>query len=103
MLVALMLMLAAPAGDNSARAEFTDCVKGTLTRAAAAKIDAAGYAAFARETCATATSGFRAALIDYDMKAGWTRKKAEPDADQQIGDYVDEMSDRYKDQQTAAK
>ena len=45
--------------------------------------------------------GFRSAVISYDMKAGWTRKKAEPDADSQVNDYLGEWTDRYRDDHSA--
>ena len=92
-----MALVAASSNDNVARDDFAVCLKGQIAKATEAKVDVAGFAAFARTACAAQTSGFRAALIAYDMKAGWTRKKAEPDADAQIADYLADWTDRYKD------
>ena len=90
-------LAAASSNDNGARDAFASCLKGQLAKATEAKIDAAGFAAFARTACAAQTSGFRNVLIANDIKAGWTRKKAEPDADAQIGDYFADWADRFKD------
>lgn len=92
-----MALAAAGTGSNAARDDFATCLKGQMAKATEAKIDAAGFAAFARTACATQISGFRSALITYDIKAGWTRRKAELDADAQIGDYLADWSDRFKD------
>ena len=92
-----MALAAAGTGNNAARDDFAICLKGQMAKATEANIDAAGFSAFARTACATQTSGFRNVLIANDIKAGWTRKKAEPDADAQIGDYLADWTDRYRD------
>jgi hypothetical protein len=97
---ALVMGFALAAGnptDNSARAHFVACVKGSMDKASAAKIAPDGFAAFAKQACAADLGSFRDDLISYDMKAGWTRKKAEPDADGQIGDTLADWTDRYRD------
>ena len=101
--IGMMLALAAGPDDSSVRGRFTQCLKGSLDKAVTAKVDAAGFGAFAKLTCAVEATGFRNSLIAYDMKAGWTRRKAEPDADQQIGDYMDETSGRFKDKAVQPK
>ena len=101
--IGMMLAAAAAADDNGARTEFSGCVRSSIARAITAKVDPAAFGDFARQTCAAETTSFRNALIAYDVKAGWTRRKAEPDADQQIGDYLSEAGDKFKDAQTAAK
>ena len=95
--------MAAASGDGSARSSFTACLTGTVAKATDAKVDAGGFPAFARQACASEATAFRTWVIAYDMKAGWTRAKAGPDADQQVGDYIDEATDRFKDSQTAKK
>ncbi len=94
--VALALMLAG-ANDDSARSHFTGCLKTAYENGGDQKIAPDGYAAFARQACAAEIAGFRSSVIGYDVKAGWTRKKAEPDADSQVGDYLDEWSGRFRD------
>ena len=94
--LALALMLAG-ATDNSARAQFTACLKTAYEKGGDQKIAPAGYMAFAKLSCAAEIAGFRTSVIGYDVKAGWTRKKAEPDADSQVGDYLDEWSGRFRD------
>ena len=101
LIVAAMMMAAG--GPESARSSFTSCLKGSVAKAADAKIEPAGFAAFARQSCASEVGAFRSWVIAYDMKAGWTRKKAEPDADAQVADYLDEATEQYKSQQPAAK
>ena len=105
---ALIMGVALAAGnptDNSARVHFMACVKGSMDKASAAKIAPEGFAAFAKQACAGEMGSFRADLIAYDIKAGWTRKKAEPDADWQIGDALADWTDRYRDKDsvTASK
>lgn len=102
-IVAAMMAAAGASGDGSARSSLTSCLHGASSKAAEAKVDAAGFPAFARQTCASEAGAFRNWVIAYDMKAGWTRAKAGPDADQQVGDYVDEATDRFKDEQSAKK
>ena len=97
---ALVMAMALAAGDpidNSARGQFMGCVKGSMDKASAAKVAPEGFAAFAKQACANEMGGFRANLIAYDIKAGWTRKRAEPDADGQIADAIADWTDRYRD------
>ena len=95
--------IAAAGGSESARSAFTMCLRSAVTKGTEAKVEPAGFAAFARQTCANEVGAFRTWVIAYDMKAGWTRKKAEPDADAQAADYLDEATDQYKSKATAAK
>jgi hypothetical protein len=92
----LGMALAAAGSEDTARAQFAACLKTAVDKATAAKVAPDGFADFSKQACATEKAGFRSALIAYDLKAGWTRKKAEPDADGQISDYVADWSDRYK-------
>ena len=94
--LALALMLAG-ATENSARAHFTACLKTAYEKGGDQKIAPDGFVAFAKLTCAGDIAGFRSSVISYDVKAGWTRKKAEPDADSQVGDYLDDWSGRFRD------
>ena len=98
-----VLLVAAGPCEDSARGKFAVCLRGSMTKAAAAKIEVPAFAAFARQDCATEVAVFRAALAAYDMKAGWARKKADTDADQQIRDSLEDWTGRYKDQAAAAK
>jgi len=92
-----LAMAAGDPGDNSARAHFVVCVREAMDKASATKIAPDGFAAFARQSCASQLGAFRGDLISYDIKAGWTRKKAEPDADGQIGDTLADWVERYRD------
>lgn len=96
MALALALAVSDPV-DNSPRGLFSACVKGSMDKAGAAKIPPEGFAAFARQSCSGEMVRFRADIIAYDMKAGWTRAKAEPDADSQIDDSLADWTDRYRD------
>ncbi|MEO6248394.1 MAG: hypothetical protein ABIO85_07410 [Sphingomicrobium sp.] len=102
--VGLVLAAGQPA-ENSPRAHFVACVKASMDKASAAKIAPEGFAAFATQACASEAASFRADLVTYDIKAGWPRKKAEPDADGQLGDALADWTDRYRDKGsiTAAK
>lgn len=99
-MLVLVMAFAFAAGDpvdTSPRGRFGSCMKGTIEKANAAKIAPTAYADFARQACAAELTNFRAHMIAYDLKAGWTRKKAEPDAEGQIGDAVADWIDRYRD------
>jgi len=96
-------MVLAGASDGSVRSSFTSCLTGAVAKGADAKVDASGFAAFARQACANEVGAFRGWVIAYDMKAGWTRKKSEPDADSQVADYLDEATDRFRDAQATKK
>ena len=102
-LISGLLLVAAGSSQDTARAKFAECLRGSMGKATTAKIDAPGFAAFARQECAAEVTGFHSALATYDMKAGWARKKADSDADQQIRDYLDDWTGRYKEKATAAK
>lgn len=96
---ALMIALALAGGnptDNSARAHMTACFKGSIEKADAAKITPDRFADFAKQSCAGEITSFRSEVIAYDVKAGWARKKAELDADGQVGDYLADWVDRYR-------
>lgn len=102
-LISGLLLVAAGSSGDSARAKFAECLRGSMDKATTAKIEAPGFSAFARQECAAEVAGFHAALAAYDMKAGWARKKADSDADQQIRDSFDDWTGRYKDKAAAAK
>ena len=105
MLALTLALLLAGGTDDSARAHFTACLKTAYEKGSNQKIAPDGYAAFAKQACAAEIEGFRSSVINYDVKAGWTRKKAEPDADSQVDEYISEWSDRFRDKGsiTAAK
>ena len=97
MIVLVMALMLAGGADDSARAHFTACLKTAFEKGEAQKIAPDSYAAFAKQTCAAEIAGFRASVVGYDVKAGWTRKKAEPDAVSQVGDYLDDWTGRFRD------
>ena len=97
------LAMAAGPGNDSARAQFSSCLKSAIEKGGREKIPPPGFVAYAKQNCAAQTSAFRASLIANDLKAGWTRKKAESDADSQVGDYFSDWADRYKDSLTPGK
>ena len=101
MLSLLFVAMLAAGSDNSARTLFTGCLRSSYEKGTAQKLAADAYDAFAKQECAVQMQGFRSAVIGYDMKAGWTRKKAEPDADSQVNDYLGEWTDRYRDSHSA--
>jgi hypothetical protein len=97
MLALSLALLLAGGSDDSARAQFTACLKTAYNKGNDQKIAADSFAMFAKQVCAAQIQEFRLSVIGYDVKAGWTRKKAEPDADSQVGDYLADWSDRFRD------
>ena len=90
-------MDAAGSSEDSARGRFSTCMRTSVEKALATKLDVASFAAFAKAACTAETANFRGDMIAYDIKAGWTRKKAEPDADGQLSDAVEDWVGRYRD------
>lgn len=97
MLTLVFALLFAGATDGTARAHLTGCLKTAFEKGSEQKIAPDGYTTVAKQACAAEIEGFRSSVIGYDVKAGWTRKKAELDADAQVSDYVSEWSDRFRD------
>ena len=84
------------AAADSSRKAFTACLRAAVDKGKAEKVAAAGFDAYVRGQCATASSTFRDAMVSFDVKNKVPRKQAASDAESQITDYYVETGERYK-------
>lgn len=95
-LTTVMLVAAAqPAAAAAQREEFTACLKQAVTRAAAEKVKAGAFDAYARQACAAQAAAFKQALVSFDVKQGVAKARAEEDAQLQLDDYLAGAADRF--------
>lgn len=93
MAMAMAAMTAQP-DATAQRQQFVACLRAAVTKAQSDKVKPADFDALARQACAAELTSFRAALVAWDVKSGSPRKRAETDADVQIGDYVISASEK---------
>jgi hypothetical protein len=94
MIVIVAAMMLAGA-DGDVRHDFVECLKGALTQAKNQKMGVEGFVAFAKTTCATSETPFKASLISADVSHGMSRKESLSDAESQVSDYYSEWHDNY--------
>lgn len=73
---------------DTQRKQFVECLRQAVDKARTDRLAPAGFEALARQRCSGELGAFRSALVAFDVKAGSPRKRAEQDADTQIGDYL---------------
>ena len=89
-LMFLQASIAAP------RQGFTDCLKQASVQAAAQRVAADQYSAFAARHCATQGASFKSALVAFDVKNGVKRARAASDAQLQVDDYIAMSAEKYE-------
>jgi hypothetical protein len=89
-LMFLQASIAAP------RQGFTDCLKQASVQAAAQRVAADQYSAFAAQHCATQGASFKSALVAFDVKNGVKRARAASDAQLQVDDYIAMSAEKYE-------
>jgi hypothetical protein len=92
--VAAMMLAGADAGGD-VRHDFVQCLKGALTQAKTQKMGVDGFVAFAKTTCASSESPFKASLVSADVSHGMSHKDSLSDAESQVSDYYSEWHDNY--------
>jgi hypothetical protein len=99
MLVALMMLLAAPNPHSldAPRKAYSVCVKQFETRSLAAKMDAAAYSAALKGACTAEAAALTRALIDFDVGTGTKRAAAAATAESDIADYRMTSEERFRD------
>lgn len=78
------------------RKAYSACLSQAVASAKTAKVPAAGFKAYAIQTCAAVEDSFRKALAAFNIKNGMGRKNATEDAQVQIDDYVYTADERYR-------
>lgn len=86
MIVALMAMQGSAAPAQ--RQQFVACLKQTVEKANSGKMKPENFGAFARLNCAQQLTTFKQGLVNFDVKNGVARKRAESDAELQVEDYL---------------
>lgn len=92
-LVAVAMQAAVAAEPRKA---YSACLSQAVASAKTANVPAAGFKAYAHQTCAAVEDSFRKALAAFNIKNGMGRKTATEDAQVQIDDYVYTADDRYR-------
>jgi hypothetical protein len=102
-LVATMMMAAAPAAPSQERRAFGSCLSKFVHDKLTDKMEGPAFKAAAKNACAAQSAAFRAAWVSYDVAMRTPRSEAEQNADSQIEDYLQNSTDSYVDSTTPAK
>jgi hypothetical protein len=89
-------LLALQASINAPREAFRTCLKDASVKAAAEKVAADSYEAYARNACSGQLGTFKGAVIKFDMSNKMSRKASDDDADAMIDDFISGATDHYK-------
>lgn len=89
-LAMLQASIAAP------RTKFADCLQRAGSQAASQQVAPDQYRAFASQQCAAAGDGYKAALVNFDVKNGIKRPRAAADAQALIDDEIAMSAEKYE-------
>lgn len=100
--IALMMMLAAPAGDpvGDGRRAFSACLTAQIQPGLEAKLSLEAFRTGLKTKCAKEEDSFRKAVLAADKADGMPLKGAQADADDQVLEYVEKISGEYADYQS---
>ncbi len=93
MIAAAMMVQAA---STDLRHDYVSCLGQAVASAKSANVGVDGFKDYARKTCATVESGFKAKLVTFNVKNGMSKKSAADDAELQLSDYVYTAEERYR-------
>jgi len=89
-------LTALQAAINAPRSAFQACLKESVDKATAQKIEGDSYDAFVRNACGSQLDRFKSAVIGFDIGNKMSRKDAGADADAMIADFVSGSADHYR-------
>lgn len=89
-LAALQATIAAPTSA------FRGCLHDATTKATSEKVSADTIETYLRNACTVQMGTLKAALVEFRMKNGMSKKAAADDAEMTIDDYVSTPADNYK-------
>ena len=89
-LAALQATIAAPTSA------FRGCLHDATTKATSEKVSADTIETYLRNACTVQMGTLKAALVEFRMKNGMSKKAASDDAEMTIDDYVSTPADNYK-------
>lgn len=98
----LALMFGAASTPNLAdavgagRKEFSKCLSAQIQPALDAKMSLGDFSAAMKKACADKEAAFRAAIIAQDKADKMSDAAANADADEQISDYVTNITESYE-------
>ena len=75
---------------------FRGCLHDATSKATSDKVSADTIETYLRGACTVQMGALKAALVEFRMKNGMTRKAADSDAEMTIDDYVSTPADNYK-------
>ncbi|HKY80368.1 MAG TPA: hypothetical protein VJM09_02725 [Sphingobium sp.] len=97
----LMMMLAAApqAGDavGAGRKAYSLCLSSQIKPALDAKMSLGDFQSSLKAKCGDKETAFRTAIIADDKSTGMSEKDAQSDADDQVAEYVDKITNEYDD------
>ena len=89
-------LTALQAGINAPRDAFQSCLKQSVEKASAQKVDGDGYEAFVRTSCGGQLNSFKSAVVGFDMKNKMSKKDAGEDAEMMIADIMSSSANHYR-------
>lgn len=89
-LAALQASIAAPTSA------FRGCLHDAAAKATSEKVSTDTIETYLRDACTVQMGSLKAALVEFRMKNGMSRKAADDDAKMTIDDYVSTPADNYK-------
>ncbi|MBV9527405.1 hypothetical protein [Sphingomonas sp.] len=89
-------LTALQASINAPRSAFQACLKASVDKASAAKVDGDAYEAFVRNACGGQLNSFKTAVVGFDVGNKMSRKDAGADADSMIADFLSGSTDHYR-------
>lgn len=97
-LALIMVTTAAPADKiNIARRAYANCLNALIKTELDAKTDVAGFDGKIAAACKSEETAFRNAIVTVDVAAGIKRSDAEGNATTEIGDFIGQTKESYKD------
>jgi hypothetical protein len=96
--MATILAMASPADAVvKAREAYSACLRGVIESAMDKKTPAADVKASLKPACSAKEAPFRDAIAAADKSYGMSASEIAEDADSQVSEYIDKMTDDYED------
>lgn len=96
--IAAILAMASPAdGVAKARQAYSSCLSSFTNDAMDKKMTSDEFKAALKPKCAAKEAEFRSAIAAADKSYGMTDAETTADADSQVAEYIDKMTDDFQD------
>lgn len=95
-IIPLILAAASPADDVAkARKDYASCLTGYTNDMSGKKMSSDEFVTGLKAKCADKEAAFRTALMTADKADGMTASESAQDADDQVSEYVEKMTDDF--------